>query len=74
MCSSIHFNSCSNTSGDIPTAPRTPHPPALETATTTSLQCVKATKGNSISSNSHIFEFILYTSLLIIINKLIVSN
>ena len=43
----------------MPTAPKTPQPPAFDTATTTSLQCVKATKGNSISKSSQIFEFII---------------
>ena len=38
----------------------TPQPPAFETATTTSLQWVNATKGNSISRSSQIFEFMFF--------------
>ena len=60
MWSSIHFNSFSSCSGDIPTAPRTPQPPAFETATTTSRQCEKATRGNSISNISQIGDFIIF--------------
>src|SRR3546814_587977 len=51
-CSSIHWSSISSSSGLKPTAPRTPKPPALETAATTSRQWVKAKIGNSMSSTS----------------------
>src|SRR5690349_1932753 len=52
MCSSIQFSSISSCSGVKPTAPRTPKPPALLTATTTSRQWVKAKIGNSMPSSS----------------------
>ncbi len=52
MCSSIQFSSISSCSGENPTAPSTPKPPALETATTTSRQWVKAKIGNSMPSSS----------------------
>ena len=52
MCSSIHFSSISSSSGVKPTAPSTPNPPALLTATTTSRQWVKAKMGNSMPSSS----------------------
>src|SRR5688572_7227409 len=52
MCSSIQFSSISSCSGEKPTAPRTPKPPAFETATTTSRQWVKAKIGNSMPSSS----------------------
>src|SRR5690349_3251633 len=52
MCSSIHCSSISSCSGLKPTAPRTPKPPALLTATTTSRQWVKAKIGNSMPSSS----------------------
>ena len=45
---SIQFSSISSCSGVKPTAPSTPNPPALLTATTTSRQWVKANIGNSI--------------------------
>src|SRR3954447_25807530 len=48
MCSSIQSSSTSSCSGVKPTAPRTPRPPALLTATTTSRQWVKAKIGNSM--------------------------
>src|SRR3982750_3236074 len=50
MCSSIQLSSISSCSGLKPTAPSTPKPPALLTATTTSRQWVKAKIGNSIPS------------------------
>src|SRR3954470_16977635 len=50
MCSSIQLSSISSCSGVKPTAPRTPKPPALLTATTTSRQWVKAKIGNSMPS------------------------
>ena len=50
MCSSIQFSSISSCSGVNPTAPSTPKPPALLTATTTSRQWVKAKMGNSMPS------------------------
>src|ERR1700742_1641363 len=52
MCSSIHFSSISSCSGGYPTAPSTPNPPALLTATTTSRQWVNAKIGNSMLSSS----------------------
>jgi hypothetical protein len=52
MFSSIHANSISSCSGVKPTAPSTPNPPALLTATTTSRQWVKAKIGNSMLSSS----------------------
>src|SRR6476646_9042735 len=52
MCSSIHCSSISSCSGLKPTAPSTPKPPALATATTTSRQCVKAKIGNSMPRSS----------------------
>src|SRR5512140_1200981 len=52
MFSSIHFSSTSSCSGVKPTAPSTPKPPALLTATTTSRQWVKAKIGNSMPSLS----------------------
>ena len=58
MWSSIHLSSISSCSAEKPTAPSTPKPPALLTATTTSRQCVKAKIGNSmprrLQSWSHI--------------------
>src|SRR6476620_8680294 len=54
MCSSIHWSSISSCSGLYPTAPSTPKPPALATATTTSRQCVKAKIGNSMPRSSQI--------------------
>lgn len=54
MFSSIHFSSISSCSGVKPTAPSTPNPPALLTATTTSRQWVNAKIGNSIPSSSQI--------------------
>src|SRR3954454_9351670 len=54
MCSSIQFSSTSSCSGVKPTAPSTPNPPALLTATTTSRQWVKAKIGNSMPSSSQI--------------------
>src|SRR6516225_2530111 len=56
--SSIHFNSCSRCSGVIQAAPRTPKPPALDVAATTSLQWLKAKIGASIPSNSVAAVFI----------------
>src|SRR3954453_21781911 len=50
MCSSVQFSSTSSCSGVKPTAPSTPKPPALLTATTTSRQWVKAKIGNSMPS------------------------
>src|SRR5689334_16189410 len=55
MCSSIQLSSTSSCSGLKPTAPRTPKPPALLTATTTSRQWVKAKMGNSMPSSSQIW-------------------
>src|SRR3954462_2553513 len=52
MCSSIQLSSISSCSGLKPTAPSTPKPPALLTATTTSRQWVKAKIGNSMPSSS----------------------
>src|SRR3954463_1643363 len=52
MFSSIHLSSISSCSGVKPTAPRTPKPPALDTATTTSRQWVKAKIGNSMPRSS----------------------
>src|SRR6476661_4321485 len=52
MCSSIQFSSISSCSGVNPTAPSTPKPPALLTATTTSRQWVNAKIGNSMPSLS----------------------
>ena len=52
MFSSIQFSSISSCSGVNPTAPSTPKPPALLTATTTSRQWVKAKIGNSMPSSS----------------------
>src|SRR5688572_7973103 len=54
MCSSIQLSSISSCSGLKPTAPSTPKPPALLTATTTSRQWVKAKIGNSMPSSSQI--------------------
>src|SRR5918996_490427 len=54
MFSSIQLSSISSCSGVNPTAPRTPKPPALLTATTTSRQWVKAKIGNSMPSSSQI--------------------
>src|ERR1700758_705527 len=54
MCSSIQLSSISSCSGVKPTAPSTPKPPALLTATTTSRQWVKAKIGNSMPSSSQI--------------------
>src|SRR5829696_6085045 len=53
-CSSIQSSSTASCSGVNPTAPRTPKPPALETAATTSRQWVKAKIGNSMPSSSQI--------------------
>src|ERR1700760_1385449 len=53
MLASIQFSSISSCSGVKPTAPSTPNPPALLTATTTSRQCVNAKIGNSMPSWSH---------------------
>src|SRR6187200_3243750 len=55
MCSSIQLSSTSSCSGVKPTAPSTPKPPALLTATTTSRQWVKAKIGNSMPSSSQIW-------------------
>src|SRR5213076_1522453 len=51
-CSSIHVRSISSCSGLWATAPRTPKPPALVTAATTSRQWLKARIGNSTPSIS----------------------
>src|SRR5690349_4127629 len=48
MFSSIHLSSISSCSGLNPTAPSTPNPPALLTATTTSRQWVNAKIGYSM--------------------------
>src|SRR5690606_23104690 len=53
-CSSSQASSTSSCSGLKPTAPRTPIPPALVTAATTSRQWLKAKIGNSIPSWSQI--------------------
>src|ERR671932_869908 len=47
MFSSIQLSSISSCSGVKPAAPSTPKPPALLTATTTSRQWLKASRGNS---------------------------
>ena len=52
-CSSIQSSSIPSCSGEKPTAPSTPKPPALLTAATTSRQWVKAKIGYSIPSWSH---------------------
>src|SRR5687768_14357718 len=52
MLSSIQSSSVASCSGLKPTAPRTPKPPALLTAATTSRQWVKAKMGNSIPRRS----------------------
>src|ERR1044072_5824198 len=54
MFSSIQFSSISSCSGLNPTAPSTPKPPALLTATTTSRQWVKAKIGNPIPRSAQI--------------------
>ena len=51
-CSSIQARSISSVRGLWPVAPRTPKPPALVTAATTSRQWLKAKIGNSIPSRS----------------------
>src|SRR5947209_1145952 len=52
MFSSIHLSSIASCSGVKPTAPSTPKPPALLTATTTSRQWVKAKMGRSMPRSS----------------------
>src|SRR3954452_12784123 len=52
MCSSIQLSSISSCSGLNPTAPSTPKPPALLTATTTSRQWGNAKIGNSMPRSS----------------------
>src|ERR1700737_2487543 len=54
MCSSIQLSSISSWSGLNASAPRTPKPPALLTAATTSRQCENANSGNSMPSRSQI--------------------
>src|SRR3954464_10370223 len=51
-CSSIQSSSISSCSGLNPTAPSTPKPPALLTATTTSRQWVNAKMGRSMPRSS----------------------
>src|SRR5690606_18054939 len=63
MCSSIQFSSISSSSGVNPTAPRTPKPPALATATTTSRQWVNAKIGNSMPSSSQMGVCIRHSSI-----------
>ena len=51
-CSSIQSSSTSSCSGENTTAPRTPNPPALLTAATTSRQWLNAKIGNSMPRRS----------------------